>query len=274
MVSKITLQKCVKDGETIKSERIKDKDADLVCSEGETLEKGSSSYQLDMDKYDDFIKEYIEKKFYLNRTTSNPTRSNGPSYVNRDKYPNVRQTSSSGSSGHSREVSSSGIEVIDRLNQIALGEEGNGGAKYYNFMGSSYRIEWCASFVSWLFDQVGGTNIYIKPATGAGSIPRESVAAGLGVWLEDECTDSSTVPRAGDIILFDPFVGNYTIPWPQNGNDQYYSSHIGYVYKVDDENVYTVEGNSGDLVKVKSYSRKKCGSGFIQGINGYYRPNY
>ena len=60
-----------------------------------------------------------------------------------------------------------------------------------------------------------------------------------------------------------------------NGNDKYYSSHVGYVYKVDDTYVYTVEGNSGDRVRAKQYSRKThCQTVGIQGINGYFRPNY
>lgn len=187
----------------------------------------------------------------------------------------IHTTSSSANAGSSStNVSSSGNGVIDKLNEIALGEAGNDGSKYYGFMGYSYRIEWCAAFVSWLFDQVDGLDKYIISNTVAGDIPKLSDAAGFGVWYEDECTDSNTVPKAGDLILFDPLIGTVTIPYPANGNTKYYSSHIGYVYKVDDENVYTVEGNSGDMVKVKSYSRKKCGSGFIQGINGYYRPNY
>ena len=185
----------------------------------------------------------------------------------------VHTTSSSTNAGSS----SSGNEVIDELNDIALGEVGNGGSKYYNFMGYSSRIEWCASFVSWLFDQVDGLDIYIKSSTVAGYIPENSISANLGVWLEDECYDSSTVPRTGDLILFDPFVGNYTLPWPQNGGNKYFSSHVGYVYMVDDDNVYTVEGNTGGgdgIVSKKQYSRNYCGLSSIQGINGYYRPNY
>ena len=59
-------------------------------------------------------------------------------------------------------------------------------------------------------------------------------------------------------------------------NDKYYSSHIGYVYAVDDTYVYTVEGNSGDIVRKRQYDRKShCGNiGSQQGINGYFRPNY
>lgn len=47
------------------------------------------------------------------------------------------------------------------------------------------------------------------------------------------------------------------------------SKHAGYVYDVDDNNIYTVEGNH-DSYKVVfvTHSRNDCE------INGYYRPKY
>ena len=185
-------------------------------------------------------------------------------------------TSKSGSSN--RTVSKTGKEAIDKMTEIALqqaDEVHSGGQKYWSWYGFNYRDEWCAMFVSWLFNQIGGLNKYIKSSAVAGAIPRESVAAGYGTWYEDECTDPSTVPQPGDVIVFDPhYNGTYT-PYPQNHHDKYYSSHVGYVYKVDDTYVYTVEGNSGDSVKDKKYERKThCNKVGVQGINGYFRPNY
>ena len=266
MVSKTTEEKCVKDGSIIKSEKVKDTDEDLACGDGETLEKGNSTYKLDLDKYDDFLLEYIEKKYYLKRMTDNPVVSNGPSY-NSSKTPSIinKKKNTRSSSTSSSDVNFTGNEVIDKLNDIALSQKGNGGSKYWTAYGSG-ADEWCAMFVSWLFDQVGGIKKYIaSKEAGAGDIPRNSVPAGLGIWLEDECTDSSTVPRAGDVILFTPTI------YP---TDKYTSRHVGYVYKVDDNKVYTVEGNSGtwdcttSYVTVNEYDRKSCT------INGYYRPNY
>lgn len=88
MVAKITVQKCVKDKKVIKSKKIKDYEEDLVCNEGETLEKGTSTYELDLKKYDNFLLEYIEKKFFLNRITLYPVRSEGPNYYS-NKKPSV-----------------------------------------------------------------------------------------------------------------------------------------------------------------------------------------
>lgn len=173
-------------------------------------------------------------------------------------------------------VSKTGKEAIDKLNEIALKQVGQTGDKYESWY--NVYADWCAIFVSWLFNQIDGLDKYIVSSAVAGEIPRSSDAQGLGKWYEDECTDSSTVPRAGDIILYDPWIGSYTIPYPDHGSDKYYSSHIGYVYAVDDENVYSVEGN-GSLggyngVWKHEHSRKYCGSGTTQGITGYFRPNY
>ena len=272
MVLKTTTQKCVKDGKTIKSQDVKDSEEDLKCGDGETLEKGNSTYKLDMDKYDNFLLEYIEKKYYLGRKTANPVQSNGPDYVNHSKKPssvNVNSSSDnnnsnnnnsdSGSTGSAKPLSSTGNATIDKLSKIALGEEGNMGSKYWG----SRPDNWCGYFIVWLFSNVDGK--YIVPSGFAGEIPRNSVPAGLGMWLEDELTDSSTVPKAGDLILFNPTIAR---------KDKYTSLHIGYVYKVDDATVYTVEGNADTWdfytshVTVKSYDRKSSK------INGYYRPYY
>ena len=51
--------------------------------------------------------------------------------------------------------------------------------------------------------------------------------------------------------------------------DNMSSKHVGYVYKVDDKYIYTVEGNHDPLhVVTVKHERKDCN------INGYYRPNY
>lgn len=287
MVTKTTVQKCVKDGKVIKSESVKDSEENLSCDNGSTLEMGSSTYQLDLDKYDDFLLEYIEKKYYLGRSTPNPVVSNGPDYV-ADKYPTVTtkskssSSSSSGNKSNAQPLSSTGVETIDRLIQIGMAEEGNYGTKYKNWFHSG-DVHWCAIFVSWLFDQVGGLDKYIVKTSGAGTVARCSSKEGssanlgiecskvvdLGLWYESEYTDSTTVPRAGDVVVFTwNGAGRYS------GHDQYYSDHVGFVYKVDDDYIYTIEGNTGSndntisVVSLKSYDRKSGN------INGYFRPYY
>lgn len=275
MVSKTEKQSCVKDGTVVSSKEVADDEEDLECGDGEELQVSNASYKLDLDKYDDFLLEYLENKNYLNRNTATPFDifTLGELYVS-DKTPSIIKRKSQKKNSSSLNFSSSN-EIVDKLTSIALGEVGNGPTKYQTFMQFGSNVDWCAAFVSWLFNEVGGLDKLIVRSGGAGSIPRDSIATGLGgEWFEDECSDSSTVPQAGDIIVFNPKVnGSYT-PFPANYRDKYYSSHVGYVYKVDDENVYTVEGNSGGMVKSKQYSRKYCGQAGVQGINGYYRPDY
>ncbi len=233
----------------------------LKCESGKYKEDSIKvSYELDTDKYDKFLLEYIKLKYHTKGDSTKKCNS----------------SSSSSSNNTNVSISATGKAAVDKMTQIALKEVGNGGSKYRTWYYSyDNGVEWCAVFVSWLFNQVNGLNKYIKQSAIAGAIPRDSVSAKLGTWYEDECTDSKTVPQAGDIIVFDPYVNGTFIPYPQNGNDKYYSSHVGYVYKVDDDKVYTVEGNSGNKVSKREYSRKNhCGKTGIQGINGYFRPNY
>ena len=195
----------------------------------------------------------------------------------------VKKTTSSSASSttthssSSEGVSSTGSATIDKLNEIARGEVGKGPTEYRTWYYDGYdnAVDWCAIFVSWLFNKVDGIDRYIEKSTFAGDIVRNSDKLNYGTWYEDECSDTSTEPRAGDIIVFDPYLNGNYYPYPLHGEDKYYSSHVGYVYKVDSEKVYTVEGNSSNQVSSREYSRKNhCGTVGIQGINGYFRPNY
>lgn len=137
---------------------------------------------------------------------------------------------------------------------------------------------WCAWFVSTISKESGLSNI-IPISGGAGSIPRIGVSIGAGTWYEGH----NSVPRVGDIIVF---TWNGLGCYP--GQDRYFSDHVGIVYKVDNEYVYTIEGNATEKspaddepivsdpsvtnLNTKVYCRQyKLYSGLI---NGYYRPNY
>jgi len=63
------------------------------------------------------------------------------------------------------------------------------------------------------------------------------------MWFKhhDKWKDKNCTPSSGDIIFFD---------WKQNG----YPDHVGVVEKVEDRKIYTIEGNSSDEVREKSYS--------------------
>lgn len=156
------------------------------------------------------------------------------------------------------------MPITEKFINIAKKEIGNSGRKYRQwFYGSEqYGVAWCAVFVSWCLAQTGITGI---KTDGAGCFAREYQDRGR--WLESEYSDSSTTPKAGDIVTF---VWNYAGRYQEQ--DRYYSDHVGIVYAVDSNNIYTIEGNAGasndtSTVKYKSYNRTNgC-------INGYFRLN-
>ena len=151
---------------------------------------------------------------------------------------------------------------IKKLVAIAKSQAGNGPYKYRKwFYGTEqYGVAWCAVFVSWCLAQAGITGI---KTDGAGCFAREYQTTGK--WHESEYSDSSTTPKAGDIVTF---TWNYAGRYPNQ--DRYYSDHVGIVYAVDSNYIYTVEGNAGNsndtsTVKLKVYNRtSSC-------INGYFR---
>ncbi|MEE1057140.1 MAG: N-acetylmuramoyl-L-alanine amidase [Acutalibacteraceae bacterium] len=156
------------------------------------------------------------------------------------------------------------MSVISDLTKIAKSEIGNNGSKYrkwfYNRTEDYYGVNWCAVFISWLFNQVGGIDKYVVKTDGAGTVARYSDGK-YGKWYEP----NQITPREGDIVMF-RWGGTYT--------DKYHSDHLGYVYSADGTYIYTIEGNTGSnnadtsSVMYKSYSLSNSV------INGYYRPNY
>ena len=118
--------------------------------------------------------------------------------------------------------------------QVALAQEGNGGDTYWRWYGFSSRVSWCACFVSWCGEQCG----YLE----SGVMPKFSLCSDGVKWFQNkgQFKDGSYVPAAGDIIFFD------------RGDDGSID-HVGIVESVKKGNVNTVEGNSGDAVRKRSY---------------------
>ena len=180
-------------------------------------------------------------------------------------------------------------EFITRQSDFVKNEEGEGPYKYrkWYYGYDSSGDEWCTTFVNWIFNHNGNSKLYIEPkkdTLAAGEGIEESIKAGYGKWYEDERTDSKTVPKVGDVICFTRGMDeNSVAPWgyDENGNIKkhkwitpYGSDHVGYVYKVDDEKVYTIEGNTGDNDSDASKVNKRWYYRDDNTINGYYRPNY
>lgn len=134
------------------------------------------------------------------------------------------------------------------------------------FYGSDKKgIPWCAIFVSYVASVSGILGTHVQKSAGAGDIARLGVNVGCGKWYEGH----NTKPQVGDIILF-TWNGKGRYP----NQDKYFSDHVGIVYKVGTEYVYTIEGNTNSDNNDKSEvgeHRYKLYSGLI---NGYFRPNW
>lgn len=120
--------------------------------------------------------------------------------------------------------------------KVAASQIGNiGGQPYWSWYGFNGHVEWCACFVSWCADQSG----YIK----AGIIPKFSLCSAGASWFlkNGQWKDRNYTPTTGDIIFFD---------WNSDGSIE----HVGIVEKVENGTVCTIEGNSSDSCRRRSYA--------------------
>lgn len=126
--------------------------------------------------------------------------------------------------------------------EIAKAEIGNvGGYPYWSWYGFDYRVEWCACFVSWCYNRVGKSEPRFSGCTSGGMAWFQS----RGQWGDRNYPNIAP----GDSIFFD---------WDGTGD----ADHVGLVVGTDGTNVYTIEGNSGDECKARSYP---LGSDVIRG---------
>ena len=145
-----------------------------------------------------------------------------------------------GSTNTSDSESLDGVEFVNgtrpgnpELVELAKRQVGNvGGQPYWSWYGFNSRVEWCACFVSWCYGQRGLSE------------PRFAGCQSQGVpWFQSHGQwgargYDNLAP--GDAIFFD---------WDMDGS----ADHVGIVIGTDGSRVYTVEGNSGDACKIRSY---------------------
>ena len=145
-----------------------------------------------------------------------------------------------GSTNTSDSESLDGVEFVNgtrpgnpELVELAKRQVGNvGGQPYWSWYGFNSRVEWCACFVSWCYGQMGLSE------------PRFAGCQSQGVpWFQSHGQwgargYDNLAP--GDPIFFD---------WNLDGR----ADHVGIVIGTDGSRVYTVEGNSGDACKIRSY---------------------
>lgn len=263
MVKKKTTQTCTKSNtpsssdpkpkvtvvKTLESEDVEDykieadkanKGADglyLVCDAG-TKYNIKSTYTLDKDKYDEFLDEYIEKRYYIKGDGS----SNG----------------SGGASEGEHYTIPYGTDLSSTLINVAEGELGNNETDKSYLKYTDGRVEaWCADFVSWAISHTEYDGVKLYPdvihITNPGVTPflaffNSSPDPNIKFYVNtnaDKFKDRGPryIPKPGDIIFFD-----WEADWLAPGDDV---SHIGIVTGSDGNKVYTIEGNTGDMVARK-----------------------
>ena len=126
-------------------------------------------------------------------------------------------------------------------------------AGYYN--GNKQGFDWCDQFVDWCFYQLCGKNKdkaeYIECQTG-----KYGAGCGFSLKYYKQAGRFDKNPKVGDQIFF-----KYT-------NDDSTADHTGIVVRVTNSRIETIEGNSGNEVKRKTYDRS------YYAIIGYGHPRF
>ena len=128
------------------------------------------------------------------------------------------------------------------------------GSDFYNGSkgdGKTWGCEWCDVFVDWVFCQAFGME------EGRKKLYQPKKSAGAG------CKFSANYYRSKDAFYPYPMPGDQVF-FGTSGNE----SHTGIVTKVTKDKFYTVEGNSGNMVKEHSYTLNS------KKISGFGRPNW
>lgn len=109
-----------------------------------------------------------------------------------------------------------------------------------------YTDDWCAAFVTVIAD-LSNASQYTGRECGVHRFTQ--IFKNKGIWL------GVVKPRPGDIVVFD---------WQNNA----WMDHIGFVEKVDGNQITTIEGNTSRRVARRTYAYNDWR------INGYARPKY
>ena len=131
----------------------------------------------------------------------------------------------------------------DAIVKVALSQVDNvGGQPYWSWYGFNSRVEWCACFVSWCFNECG----YLD----TGTAPKFAGCVGGVEWFRShgQWADNTIEPAPGMIVFFD-----WNDPNGASGPQDGEADHVGIVEKCENGIVYTIEGNSGDTCRQNQY---------------------
>ncbi|HQM07359.1 MAG TPA: Ig-like domain-containing protein [Bacilli bacterium] len=146
------------------------------------------------------------------------------------------------------------VDYVSRLIAIATEELGyvegpNNDTKYGAWYNLNYEA-WCAMFVSWCCNEAGiSTKI----------VPRYCGCTAGMAWFVNEGRFGARgeyTPKPGDIVFY------------RDKDKTTGSTHTGIVIAVDNNRVYTIEGNTSDMVAKRNYALTNSY------IVGYGIPNY
>ena len=146
------------------------------------------------------------------------------------------------------EITRTAIELA--FSQLGIYEDAGDNRGTMEKYGAGAGVPWCAAFVSWLFGKGQDSNSN-NPLDFTASVSNlRSQAQEAGYYSEV----GSYTPVPGDIMI-------------QKSKG---ASHTGIVVAVYGNTIYTIEGNSGDAVRLREY---EIGGSSYQKISGWIRMN-
>ena len=286
MVSEQVTEYCEdSSGKRTQEHILKDAEIDnptLTCADGETYRTTTPEMKDDEEKYKEFLKEFLEKKYYLKEKKALSSSHYSNCGVNTKVSSSGSYTNpSSSSEGPTISGSSSGnsfaAAMINLANSELISNNGaKGGQKYINaFGGFGPGTPWCAIFVWYISSntRVNGQSLYpdiipYKTASVNSYIRsfNSSDKSNIKFYYNDKCSklkgkngNISYTPKPGDYIFFD-WQSSYNMS-AQNAD------HVGIVEKYESGIIYTIEGNSSNTVSKRKYSIDSCK---VAGFGSWY----
>nr|DAG57548.1 MAG TPA: NlpC/P60 family [Caudoviricetes sp.] len=159
---------------------------------------------------------------------------------------------------------SSSDSKISKFIQTAKSHVGDNGQWTWTTLG--WKGEWCCAFIMACASTVGGLLDIIIPKTY--SCTNLAQCGGKNKFgskfISGPKHNAYVKPSPGDLVLFNT----------GSASDLYTSTHVGIVYDVSGDVIYTIEGNTGSTDMNASRVSTKEWNYRNSSINGYFRPNW
>ena len=138
--------------------------------------------------------------------------------------------------------------------EVAKSQVGNqGGMIYKTWYGLHPTDSWCAAFVSWCADQCGYIDANVFPMFASCGDGINNYFKPNGIYWS--ASQGTFIPSPGNLVFFD---------WEHDG----VQDHVGIVEKYENGIIYTIEGNSSNAVKERTYALNS------PDIYGFAFPDY